>query len=245
MLIAHFSYSMIMIDFEGRSAELGFAIDSFDMTMNFCCVLIVAIRVGLEFKLRRQVTKILIADVLIALTCLGGIIYEAVIAEDFRRFMEAETLPANVIRTFKCFKFFLLFAERKYYWKKLHDLIMVLADSLSGVLRIFCLWFLIILVFAIVGHHVEGGRILINENGQVDMEEGSPNRFHLNDIYHSLTFILLDSFDEEWDYLMFKEYLGVNPVIVVFQMVTMFICYLLFFKYLIGCYTNGLDVVLN
>ena len=148
MLITHFSYSMIMIDFEGRSAELGFAIDSFDMTMNFCCVLIVAIRVGLEFKLRRQVTKILIADVLIALTCLGGIIYEAVIAEDFRRFMEAETLPANVIRTFKCFKFFLLFAERKYYWKKLHNLIMVLADSLSGVLRIFCLWFLIILVFA-------------------------------------------------------------------------------------------------
>ena len=245
IFIAHCSYMVVMIDFEDRSAELGFIVDSFDMAMNCCCVLVVIVRVILEFQLGRQITKILVADVVIALICVGGIIYEAAIAQDFNQFLEAETLPANVIRTFKCFKLFVLFLERKYYWKKLHDLIMVLADSLSRVLHIFCLWLIIILVFTIVGHHIEGGRILIDSNGALDMDEGSPNRFHLNDIYHALIFILLDSFDEEWDYLMFKEYLGVNPIIVVFQMITMFICYLLFFKYLIGCYTNELDVVLS
>ena len=58
-------------------------------------------------------------------------------------------------------------------------------------------------------------------------------------------FMLLDSVDEDWDSLMFQEYLGVNPVIVGFQMVAMFICFLLFFKYLTGSFTNELDLVLE
>ena len=58
-------------------------------------------------------------------------------------------------------------------------------------------------------------------------------------------FMLLDSFDEDWDSLMFQEYLGVNPAIVGFQMVAMFICYLLFSKYLTGSFTNELDLVLD
>ena len=57
--------------------------------------------------------------------------------------------------------------------------------------------------------------------------------------------MLLDSFDQDWDSLMFEEYRGVNPVIVGFQMVAMFICYLLFSKYLTGSYTNELDLVLD
>ena len=60
----------------------------------------------------------------------------------------------------------------------------------------------------------------------------------INDPYHSLIFVLLDSIDDDWDSLMFQEYLGVNPVIVGFQMVAMFICYLLFSKYLTGSYTS-------
>ena len=77
------------------------------------------------------------------------------------------------------------------------------------------------------------------------MEEGKPNRFNFGDVYHSLIFILLDSYDEEWDHLMFKEYLGVNPVIVVFQLATMLICYLFFSKYLTGSFTNELDLALK
>ena len=159
--------------------------------------------------------------------------------------MEAETLAADVLRTFKCLKIFLLFSERKYYWKKLHDLGKVLVKTLLRVVPTFFVWFSIILGFTIMGHHIEGGRILVNEEGEIDMEGGSPNRFNFNDIYHSLVFMLLDSVDEDWDSLMFQEYLGVNPVIVGFQMVAMFICFLLCFKYLTGSYTNELDLVLD
>ena len=121
----------------------------------------------------------------------------------------------------------------------------VLGKSLLKILPTFFLWFTIIFAFAVMGYHIEGGRILVNEDGELDMDGGKPNRFNFNDIYHSLVFILLNSFDEEWDYLMFKEYLGMNPVIVGFQMIAMFICYLLFFKYLTGCYTSELDLVLS
>ena len=123
----------------------------------------------------------------------------------------------------------------------MHDLAKIVVGSVRRILPTFCLWFLIILVFAIMGHHIDGGRVLVNEHGQVDME-GRPNRFNFGDIYHSLVFIFLDSFDEEWDYLMFREYLGVNPVIVGFQMLTMLVCYLLFSKYLVGSFANEIDL---
>ena len=77
------------------------------------------------------------------------------------------------------------------------------------------------------------------------MTKGKANRFSFEDLYHALVFVVLNSYDEEWDYLMFKEYLGVNPVIVGFQMVAMFTCYLLMSKYLTGSLTDELDLALS
>ena len=127
----------------------------------------------------------------------------------------------------------------------MHDLGKVLVKTLLGILPTFVRWFSIILGFAIVGYHIEGGRILVNEDGEVDMDGGKANRFNFNDIYHSLIFILLDSFDQDWDSLMFREYLGVNPVIIGFQMLVMLTCYLFFSKYLTGSFVNKLDLVLE
>ena len=132
------------------------------MVLGLCSVLMVLLRTVLELRLRGKITKIAMADVAVGLVCLSGIIYEARIAADFKEFLEAETQAAKVLRTFKCLRMLLLLLERKYYWKKLHDLIMILVDSVFKLLPIFSLWFIIILGFAIMGYHVEGGRILIN-----------------------------------------------------------------------------------
>ena len=178
------------------------------MGLNFCFVLMIVLRIVLELKIKEKITKTTRADAGITLILLVGMIYEAIIAEDFNQFLEAETFPADILRTFKFFKLFLLFSERKYYWKKLHDLGKALGKTVFRILSTFFLWFIIILGFTIMGYHIEGGRMLVNEDGEVDMDGGRPNRFNFNDIYHSLIFILLDSVDEDWDCLMFKEYMA-------------------------------------
>ena len=244
IILAHLSLLVSGLDFEGQSARLEFILDSADMALNLCCVVMVVIRVILELKIKERLTKIAIADVVLTLICLGGMIYEAIIASDFDEFLAAETMTGTVLRSFKCLKLILLLFERKYYWKELHDFIMVYKNTLSRVLQTFCLWLIIMLVAAIMGHHIQGGRVLVNEEGEPDAD-GRPNRFNFEDIYHSFIFILLDSFDEEWDFLMFKEYLGTNPVVVGFQMVVMLVCYLLCFKYFTGSFTNELDHVFS
>ena len=224
---------------------MGFVLDSMDMAMSVCCLLVVLVKIALELRLKERLAKMTLLEIIIALICLSGIIYEARIATSFRSFLMAETSTASILRSFKCFKLVLLLCERKFYWKKLYDLIVVYKDTLSRVLAIFCLWLILILGFAIIGHHIEGGRILVDDHGRIDLDGGRPNRFNFSTIYHSLIFVLLDSFDEEWDTLMFREYLGINPTIVIFQMIVMFICYLFFFKYLTGSFTDALDEVLE
>ena len=243
--MAHFSFVVLMIDFEGRPQPFKFVMDSIDMAMSICFVVMVILRIILELKMKGRLTRIAVADIGITLICLGGVIYEAIIASDLDEFLLAETLVADLLRTCKCLKLYLLFLERKYYWKKLHDLLKVVGKTLLNILPTFGIWFATIFAFAVMGHHIEGGRILVNGSGEVDMEEGQANRFNFEDIYHSLVFVLLDSFNEEWDYLTFREYLGVNPAIIGFQMMAMFVCYLLFSKYLTGSYTNELDALLT
>ena len=152
----------MMIDFEGRSTGLGFILDSIDMVMNLFFVVLGITRVILEINSKERLTKATIADALISLTCLGGIVSEGIIATDFREFLAAETAAVGILRTLKCFKLFLLFSERKGYWKKLHDLLMILIRTILSTLPTFCLWLIAILAFALMGHHIEGGRILVD-----------------------------------------------------------------------------------
>ena len=170
--IAHLSHAVLMIDFEGQSQQLGFAIDSIDMGLGLCCVLVVITRVILELSLNRRLSKIAIADAAITTVCLGGIIYEAIVAEDMAQFLEAETLATDVIRTFKCFRLFLVFFEKKYYWKGVNDLLRILGTAISRILPAFCLWFTVVIIFSIMGYHIESGRILVDSRGEVDMNEG-------------------------------------------------------------------------
>ena len=75
MVISHLAFAVMLVDFEGRSAELGFVLDSIDMGLNFCCMVVVVTRIVLEIKLRERLTKVAIADVVIALIYLSGMAY--------------------------------------------------------------------------------------------------------------------------------------------------------------------------
>ena len=59
------------------------------MAMNLCFVVLVAIRVILEMSLKERLTKITMADVVLSLIGLGGMVYEGIIAADFSEFLAA------------------------------------------------------------------------------------------------------------------------------------------------------------
>ena len=52
------------------------------MVLNFCCVVMLILRVILEVKIKEKITRVAIADIIITLFFLVGMVYEAIIADD-------------------------------------------------------------------------------------------------------------------------------------------------------------------
>ena len=88
---------------------MGFILNSIDMGLTLCTVVMVTLRVILEVKIRKRLSKIVVAEIVVGLACLGQILYESAVASDFEEFLEAETLALDILRTSKCLRVFLLF----------------------------------------------------------------------------------------------------------------------------------------
>jgi hypothetical protein len=93
-------------------------------------------------------------------------------------------------------------------------------------------WFLIVSILAIIGFHLHHDKTLVDENGFLDLENGRPLQINSNDIYHSLIFTILTVYNEEWDIFMFQQYPGCKIVIIIWQLISMIVGFLLFSKYL-------------
>ena len=59
-------------------------------------------------------------------------------------------------------------------------------------------------ILTLMGYHLHTGNTLVNENGQIDLQNGKPHQISFTDVYHSFIFTILTVYDEEWDYLMFQ-----------------------------------------
>ena len=57
-------------------------------------------------------------------------------------------------------------------------------------------------------------------------------------------FTLLTVYDEEWDILMFKEYVGSGITILFWQLIVMIFGYIMITRYLIGTLTSHLPIFL-
>ena len=94
-------------------------------------------------------------------------------------------------------------------------------------------WFLLLVTFSISGYHLFHGRTLVDENGKLDLENGTPHQVSFATIYHSFVFITLTVYNEEWDYLMFQEYVGSGTLIVIWQIIILIVGMLFFSKHLL------------
>ena len=66
----------------------------------------------------------------------------------------------------------------------------------------------------------------------MDLDKGKPHQISFATPYHALIFTILAVYDEEWDYLMFQEYVGSGMIIVIWMLFTMVVGYIIFSRYL-------------
>ena len=81
--------------------------------MFLCTAIIVIASVVLECKFREGLESATVADILIMLVSLIGMVYEATIADGPYSFFSAETLAAELLRAFKCWRLFTLLVRHK------------------------------------------------------------------------------------------------------------------------------------
>ena len=63
------------------------------------------------------------------------------------------------------------------------------------------------------------------------MKNGKEFQVSMDGIFNSVIFTMLTFFNEEWDYLMFEQYLGSGVLIVIWQLVSLIVGLILFSKY--------------
>ena len=112
-LITLLSYLVLCIDYEGQSGQFEFVIDCVDVGMFLCSTITVVASVMLELRFREGLETATISDIVIMLVSLIGLAYEAAIAEDAYQFFSAETLAAELLRSFKSWRLFTLIVRHK------------------------------------------------------------------------------------------------------------------------------------
>ena len=236
------SIAVLCVDYEGQSQQFEFIIDCLDVGMFCCSVCSVIVNICLECKFQEKMEKVTIFDILVILICSVGMVYEAAVADSFYTFLSAESIGVEILRSVKCWRIFTIIIRKKEIFCGTYSMMWKILQAIEKVKFIMLMWFAAILILAIMNYHLQSGRVLLNSQGQLDLDNGSPNQFCFSDVYHSLIFTLLSVYNEEWDLLMFKEYRGFNPIAVCCLLVTMFFGYIIFTKYFIGSLTRELDV---
>ena len=217
-------------------------VDCIDVALLLCTIIVVIASAVLEKILQGNLESVTIADILITLVSLLGMVYEATIADDLYSFFSAETLAAEMLRSCKCWRLFTLIVRNKECFSNNYSLLCKMYSTILKIKYILLIWAMAILMLALMNFHLQQGKMLLNSQGQVDLDNGNPNQFCFSDVYHSLISTLLNAYDEEWDILMFQEYRGVNKIAIPCMLITMFLGYIICTKYLVASLTRELDV---
>ena len=239
------SIMVLCLDYEGQSPQFEFVVDCADVAMLCCSLCSVAASIYLECKFQDKLERVTIFDILVVLVCSVGMLYEAATADSLHTFLSAESLGVEILRCCKCWRVFTIIIRKKELFCGIYSMMWKILLAVYRVKAIMLMWFTAILALAIMNFHLLSGRVILNSQGELDLDNGSPNQFCFSDVYHSLIFTLLSVYNEEWDILMFQEYRGFNKIAVASLLVTMFFGYIIFTKYFIGSLTRELDVDLS
>ena len=125
-----------------------------------------------------------------------------------------------MLRTFKYLRIVIIIFQ-KDSWEKGHKLFICIFEALIELRRIMLIWLIIVLTLSLIGYHL---------NTYEDGEQ--VHQISFENPYKSLIFTLLIMYDEEWDVLMFQEYLENDTFIIIWVLLLMIVGYVIFSKYL-------------
>ena len=221
----------LSLDFEGQSQKFRFIVDCIDFGFFILIIIPIAITIILELKNEGELKKTTIIDIVIMTVCSVGVIYEGAVATSFNQFVSAETTAAKVLRTFKYLRV-MLFIFDKDIWEEGHKLIVCIFQAVLELRNIMLIWLVVILTLTMMGFHLHTGNTMIDSDGNLDLANGKPQRISFATPYHALILTILAVYDEEWDYLMFQEYVGSGVMIVIWMLLIMIVGHIVFSKYL-------------
>lgn len=74
-----------------------------------------------------------------------------------------------------------------------------------------------------MGFHMFQGKIKVDSNGNLDLQNGTPRNIGFEGIVDSLIFTVFVFYNEEWDWFLFEQYLSQNAWIVIWVLILMVI----------------------
>lgn len=134
-------------------------------------------------------------DVMILLVCTGGVIYEAIISNSSTDFISAATPMEKVIRAFKYLRIFVLILETPFF----QETRLILTSTFRVVYAIknlVILWFLIVVIIAIMGFHLHNNKTKIDSSGNLDLANGNGFQVSMDTIFNSMIFTMLTFYNE-------------------------------------------------
>lgn len=77
------------------------------------------------------------------------------------------------------------------------------------------------------------------------MENGKGFQISFDGIFDSIIYTMLTFYNEEWDYIMFEQYLGGGALVVIWQLISICVGLLLFSKYFMALLMKELDNLID
>lgn len=107
-------------------------------------------------------------------------------------------------------------------------------------------WCVIVVTFGLIGFHLHSYKTRVNKKtGLLDMQNGQEFQISYDGVFDSIIYTMLTFYNEEWDYIMFEQYLGGGALLIIWQLISICVGLLLFSKYFMALLMKELDNLID
>jgi hypothetical protein len=156
--------------------------------------MIFRIIVHIKYIPKEPLDKVFKLDFFLFCLCTCGLAYEAVTAQSMEHFIMASDNPSKLLRTLKYLRIFILISSTPYF-SEARIIFNSTLEAVYSVKSLLTLWLLVLVVFSIMGYHMFNGKTKINQNGDLDLVNGQPQKIGFEGIVDSFIYTVFIFFN--------------------------------------------------